>query len=299
LKRSLKTGRSAARADNELKGMKFSFFPGCSLKASGHENTASLLKFCTRVNIELKELEDWNCCGSSSAHSLDSNLAEQLPMRNISLAPKKIPLLIACPSCFIRMKSMYLKIKNSKPLQLEYQKKWGQAFDESLEIIHFFDIFNRIDLYNFFDKNSVPLKGIRTAPYYGCMLSMPPDLRFETSYHGTMENSLAKLGADIVPFGHAMQCCGTYLSVAKPRLAENVVNKIMTSAIQAGAECMVTACAMCHLNLEIRCTVKKPIPIFHFSELLSMALGADDQKKWFPRHIVDPVPLLEKRKIIS
>ena len=76
------------------------------------------------------------------------------------------------------------------------------------------------------------------------------------------------------------------------------IDEIVSKAMAAGAECLVTACSMCHLNLEIRCTVKHPIPVLHFSELLSMALGKGDQKKWFPRHIVDPVPLLQKRGLL-
>ncbi len=278
--------------------LRFSFFPGCSLKASGHENTMSLLKFCDSVNIELKELEDWNCCGSSSAHSVDQNVAEKLPMRNISLAPKGVPLLIACPSCLIRIKSTYLKIKKDKLLKQEYENLWGKPFDEDLEIIHFFEIFNRVHLEDYIDHPKEKLKKIKAAPYYGCMLSMPPDLRFENNYSGIMEKTLSKLGADIIPFGYKNMCCGTYLSVAKPQLAQKVVTQIISKAMEAGAECLVTACSMCHLNLEIRCTLENPVPILHFSELLSMALGAEDQKKWFPRHIVDPVPLLNKRGLL-
>lgn len=279
--------------------LKFSFFPGCSLKASGHENTMSLLKFCDKVNIELKELEDWNCCGSSSAHSIDHNIAKNLPMRNISLVPKGIPLLIACPSCLMRIKSMYLKIKKDKVLRDEYESQWGKPFDDNLEIIHFFEIFNRINLEDYIDHPEKKLKQIKVAPYYGCMLSMPPSLRFETSYVGIMEQTLSKLGADIIPFGYGKRCCGTYLSVAKPELAQKVVNEIVGKAMEAGAQCLVTACSMCHLNLEIRCTIDNPIPTLHFSELLSMALGAKDQKKWFPRHIVDPVPMLKETGLLT
>ncbi len=278
--------------------LKFSFFPGCSLKASGHENTMSLLKFCDSVNIDLIELEDWNCCGSSSAHSIDHDAAEKLPMRNISLAPKGIPLMIACPSCLIRMKSMYLKIKKDNALKQEYEDLWEKPFDEDLEIVHFFEIFNRINLEDYIDQPKDKLKHLKVAPYYGCMLSMPPDLRFEKNYYGIMEQTLKKFGADPIFFGYGTRCCGTYLSVAKPQIAQKVVNEIISRAMEAGAECLVTACSMCHLNLEIRCSLENPIPILHFSELLSMALGARDQKKWFPRHIVDPVPLLKKRGLI-
>ena len=279
--------------------IKFSFFPGCSLKASGHENTMSLMKFCDQVNIELIELEDWNCCGSSSAHSINHSVAELLPMRNISLVPEGLPLMIACPSCMIRIKSAYLKIKNDKTLKEEYEETWGKPFNENLEIIHFFELLNKIDLEDYMDNPKGKLKQLKIAPYYGCMLAMPPDLRHEKSYYGIMEETLAKLGADPVSHGYQNRCCGTYLSVAKPKLAENVVNKIVSSAMEAGAECIVTACSMCHLNLEIRCTVEDAIPVLHFSELLSMALGAEDQKKWFPRHIVDPVPLLKKKGLLS
>jgi len=295
LKKSLMKDKNILRAEK----LKFSFFPGCSLKASGHENTLSLLKFCERVNIELKELEDWNCCGSSSAHSIDHTVAKYLPMRNISLAPKGNPLLIACPSCLIRLKSMYLKIKGDEKLKQEYEAVWEKPFDEDLEIIHFFELFNKIRLEDYMPHPEEKLKKIKVALYYGCMLSMPPDLRFENNYSGIMEKTLSKLGADIIPFGYEHMCCGTYLSVAKPQLSQKVVTQIVSKAMEAGAECLVTACSMCHLNLEIRCALENPIPVLHFSELLSMALGAEDQKKWFPRHIVDPVPLLKKRGLLT
>ncbi|MCP3942947.1 MAG: hypothetical protein GY710_15880 [Desulfobacteraceae bacterium] len=277
----------------------YSFFPGCSLKASGHENTLSLLKFCEMVDIELQELDDWNCCGSSSAHSVDHEVARDLPWRNISLVPEGQPLLIACPSCMIRFKQSHLKLKNDLDLQKKYEKDWGRPFDPDLEIIHFFELFKRIRLRDYIEEPTKQLKGIKVAPYYGCMLSMPPDLRHEPSYYGLMEDALSRLGAQIVSYGYETQCCGTYLSVAKPELSQKVVTQIISRARDAGAECMVTACAMCHLNLEIRCSMKKPIPTFHFSEMLSMALGAEKQKKWFPKHIVNPIPLLKERKLFK
>jgi heterodisulfide reductase subunit B len=277
----------------------YSFFPGCSLKASGHENTQSLLNFCQMVDIELEELVDWNCCGSSSAHSINHSVARDLPLRNLSLVPPGQPLLIACPSCLIRLKQSYLKLKNDEALQKEYEIDWGRPFDSNLEIIHFFELFKRVELKDYIKNPDQQLKGIKVAPYYGCMLSMPPDLRFEPSHFGLMEDALSSLGAQVISYGYENMCCGTYLSVAKPALSEKVVTQIISHAMDAGAECLVTACAMCHLNLEIRCNLKNPIPAFHFSELLSMALGAKNQKKWFPKHIVDPLPLLKRRKLLK
>lgn len=289
---------STKNKSGDVNALEFSFFPGCSLKASGHENTASLLKFCEKVGIKLTELSDWNCCGSSSAHSINHTVAKNLPARNLSLAPRGKPLLIACPSCLIRLKSSYVSIKNDQTRRDEYEQNWGRPFDDSLEIIHFFEIFDRIVLEDYMEDPKEKLHRLKVAPYYGCMLSMPPELRHEKNYHGIMEKTLSRLGADMISYGYSQLCCGTYLSAAKPKIAENVVNRIVSKAMEAGAECLVTSCSMCHLNLEIRCTVKNPIPVLHFSELLSMALGEKDHKKWFPRHIVDPVPLLKKRHLL-
>jgi heterodisulfide reductase subunit B2 len=279
--------------NNKNEKQLFSFFPGCSLKNWGNENTQSLVNFCDKVNIELQELDDWNCCGSSSAHSVDKKVAKYLPMRNIALIPKGRPLLIACPSCLLRIKSTWLKIKSDPAVREDYESFFNKAFDEDIEIIHFFEIFDRISSDVTMDALKHRLNGLKVAPYYGCMLSMPPDMRFEKSHAGIMENNLEPLGAEIIPFGYSTRCCGTYLSVAKPAIAIKVINEIVSKAAQAGAECLVTACSMCHLNLEIRCTLEKPIPIFHFSELLAFDIGMG--KKWFPRHIVDPIPLLKER----
>lgn len=276
----------------------YTYFPGCSLGASGHENNLSIYKFCEKVGIHLKELGDWNCCGSSSAHSIDSKAAALLPQRNLSLAEDGIPLLVACPSCYLRMRSTHIEIRNDSKAKDKYEAYWQKAFNPDLEILHFFDLFTKLEIDIVGRKGAKPLNGIRFAPYYGCMLAKPPILRKEHNHNGILENTLQSLGAEPVYWPHFAKCCGTYLSVAKPDAATKVVDQIMDSAIKAGAECLVTACAMCHLNLEIRCSLENQIPTFHFSELLCLAFGVDDHDKWFKRHIVDPTFLLRKKNLI-
>ncbi len=276
----------------------YSYFPGCSLAATGHENNLSIHRFCDRIGIDLMELPDWNCCGSSSAHSVNARAARLLPQRNLSLVPKGLSLLVACPSCYLRLRQSHVQILNDPFMQDEYESLWNRAFDPDLEIIHFFDLFSRIRLADFIPKGSLGLNKLKFAPYYGCMLARPPLLRREKTHRGLLEKTLQSIGATPVFWPHYSKCCGTYLSVAKPAAATAVVNQIMTSAIDSGAECLVTACAMCHLNLEIRCTLDKQIPTLHFSELLSLALGVDDHEKWFKKHLVDPTGLLESRKVI-
>jgi heterodisulfide reductase subunit B len=273
-----------------------SYFPGCSLATSAKENDLSLREVCARMGFRLVEVEDWNCCGSSSAHSLNTDLAFHLACRNLSLAPPGRPLLVACPSCIIRLQTAHFRLKKDADKRADYERRWGRPPDLDLQIIHFFDF---MEGNGRFGEQPHTLKGIRFAPYYGCMLARPPELRHAKNYRELMEKLLSSFGAEPVPWSYHSRCCGTYLSVARPDVAEPMVNRIIQGALDAGAECLVTACAMCHLNLEIRCSLKQKLPVFHFSELLALAFHLPFQKNWFAKHLVDPMPLLTRRGLIE
>ena len=114
-----------------------SYYPGCSLKTTSKENNASLIYLFEHLGYNLIELEDWNCCGSSSAHSVDTDLAFDLASRNLSLAPADRPLLIACPSCLLRLRGAYLHLKEDQSARRHYAKMWNGPFDAKLQIMHF------------------------------------------------------------------------------------------------------------------------------------------------------------------
>jgi heterodisulfide reductase subunit B len=282
----------------QIEKIELSYFPGCSLATSAHENNQSLIKFCNQFNIDLIELSDWNCCGSSSAHSIESAVSVQLACRILSLAPKGRPLLVACPSCFSRLKQAYLSIKNDVEAQHQYRSAWGKDVDSELVIIHFFELLEMMLKSGLFTNSIKGLNGLKYVPYYGCMLARPPALRHEKNFHGITEKIVSSLGGELRQWEYASQCCGTFLTAARPDIVTPVVNKIMGAAVSAGADCIITACAMCHLNLEIRCSTKEKVPILHFSEVLSLAAGITEHRGWFTRHLINPKPVLEKRGII-
>lgn len=275
-----------------------SYFPGCSLATSARENNLSLIEVARHLGYNLVELEDWNCCGSSSTHSIKGDLAFQLACRNLSLAPSDRPLLVACPSCILRLKTAQLHLKNDLDGQNQYQDTRIRPVDHNLEIIHFFELLSRHFSAQPQSSALNTLKGLKFVPYYGCMLNRPPDMRHESNYYGLVENILSYFGAESHTWPFSSRCCGTFLSVAKPAVVTPMVNRIMQGAIGAKADCIVTACAMCQLNLEIRCSLKDQIPTFHFSEILSMALGLGLKKRWLSSHLVDPRPLLKAKGFI-
>ncbi len=278
------------------------YYPGCSLATTAKENNISLIYLFKHLGFNLVELEDWNCCGSSSAHSIDAALAFDLASRNLFLAPPDRPLLVACPSCLLRLRHARHKLTVDADARRHYEKKWGQPFDQNLEILHVFEVLDSLNLMEFSKEHAQRLSGLRFVTYYGCMLARPPALNHEKNYHGLMEKILHSLGATPLKWGYSSRCCGTFLTVARPEVVTPMVNEIIQGATGAGADCIVTACAMCHMNLEVRSTLKAPMPVLHFSEILSLALGLggnDEHRGWFARHLVDPRPLLKALHLLS
>ena len=275
--------------------IELSYYPGCSLATTAKENNASLKLVFEHLGYKLVELEDWNCCGSSSAHSINHEMAFDLAARNLSLADPARPLLVACPSCLLRLRSAQLQLQNNSAARDRFESKWGKPFDAGLKIVHFFELLDSLDLPAYSETGGSGLQGLKFVTYYGCMLARPPAMRHEKNYFGLMEKGLTRLGASAVDWSFSSRCCGTFLTVAKPEIVTPMVDQIVQGAVDAGADVIVTACAMCHMNLEVRCSLKKKVPILHFSELLALAfgLGKSQYGRWFSRHIVNPKPLFK------
>jgi heterodisulfide reductase subunit B2 len=275
------------------------YFPGCSLATTAAESNASLMQSARILGLNLIELEDWNCCGSSSAQTFSQDLSLALPARNLSLVPAGIPLVVMCPRClyYLRRAQSYLKKEPATCRALE--EHWGRVIPLDMQIMHFLEVLVGYGLERLRRKALRNLKGLKFFPYYGCTVFRPASMAQEKYYQGELENILVSLGAEPVFAAYTHRCCGSFLSATDPDLVTPLVNEIIASAVTAGAHCLVTACAMCQLNLEIRCTAKTRIPVFHFSEILALALGAEDYRKWFSRHLVDPRPLLQELALVA
>jgi heterodisulfide reductase subunit B len=272
----------------------FSYFPGCSLATTAAESNQSLIAAAKVLGFNLEELPDWNCCGSSSAQTLCKDVSLGMAARNLSLAPPGRPLVVMCPRCLLYLCSARRHLQEHPQSRRELEDLWGRPLNLEVEIVHFMEVLVRHGLDRLKAAARRPLNGLKFVPYYGCTLYRPPRLRQEKLFEGEMEKILTSLGATPVLAALRTRCCGSFLSATDPEVVSPLVNEIIDSAKAAGAECLVTACAMCQLNLEIRCTLPSSLPIFHFSEILALALGATDYEKWFTRHLVDPRPLIQR-----
>jgi heterodisulfide reductase subunit B len=276
----------------------FSYFPGCSMASTAEESNLSMMKACKILGLNLIELEDWNCCGSSSAECLDKELSLALAARNLSLAPADRPLVAMCPRCLHKLRHTQLLLQKEPKARRRLEYRWGRAIPPNLEIIHFMEVLARTGMPRLEAGVVRSLKGLKFVPYYGCTLFRPPILSRRKYYQAEMENILTSLGAQALVGAYTNRCCGSFLSATNPEIVAPLVNEIVSSAVTVGAHCLVTACAMCQLNLEVRATVEPKIPVFHFSEILALALGAEDYEDWFTRHLVDPRPMLQELALV-
>ena len=276
----------------------FSYFPGCSLASAERHTGESIKKFCKHFGINLVELEDWNCCGSSSVHSINTELGFKLLSRNFSLCESDSLLFVPCPSCYLKLKKAYYYLEQDKKLQEEYRKRWGKDYPKNLYIPHIFELLEIMGQLDLLDNKIKRLNGLKCVSYYGCMLAASKELRHGRGFYGTMEHIISSLGGVNLKWAHSSNCCGSYLTAVRPDVVQNRVEGIIQGAIEAGAECIVTACVMCQLNLETRSNLDKSLPIFYISDILSLTFEEKMSNFQLSRFFTNPKNLLKERKII-
>ena len=284
--------------------MDLSYYPGCSLHGTASEYSESTVEVCSRIGVELREVEDWNCCGASSAHSVNHDLGLALSARNLVLAEaRQSDLVVPCAACFNRLKAVELAIQTDDKAADDIERTVGASYRGGIEILHLLDLLASSEVKDSLRKAvSKPLKGLKPACYYGCLITRPPKVtRAEDIENPTSMDELMSIsGADPVKWAYKTDCCGGGHALARTDIVAKLVKDIVDGAEEAGADCIVSACPMCQANIDMRQEKDNgsAMPVFFMTELLGLALELESAREWFGRHIIDPVPLLEKAGLV-
>lgn len=281
--------------------MKYSYYPGCTLHSTAIEYGWSTEAVCEALGIDLVEIEDWNCCGASSAHALDPRLALALPTRDLMRAQAlAADIVMPCAACYGRMAAADHKMRTDaawrKEMEDEFQTEYiGAARPRTLVDV----LGNDLAPEALAAKVKRPLNGLRTVSYYGCLLIRPPDLtnRWDDPEHpAVMDRILKALGAEPVPWAHTVECCGASLALDRADVVTVLSGRIVQGANDAEADCIVCACPLCQANLDSRQKGIAPnVPVMYITELMGIALDLPGRDKWFAKHLVDPRPLLRSK----
>jgi heterodisulfide reductase subunit B len=273
----------------------FTYYPGCSLASTGVEFNLSILAVFDELGVELHELEDWNCCGASSAHSVNRALSLALPARNLALAqPLGHDMVIPCAACFNRHKTADHKMRTDVGARQMLEDILDFQFTGEIAVRPLLDVLvNQVGLDAIKARVVKPLKGLKAVSYYGCLLLRPPEVtQFENPDHPVyMDQILETIGAQALPWSYATDCCGGGLTLTKADVASRLVNGLAEHAAEAGAQVMVTSCPLCQMNLEMRQSGEK-MPVLYITEIIALAFGLSEVNHWWKKHLIDPKPLI-------
>jgi heterodisulfide reductase subunit B len=279
--------------------MPLGYYPVCSGEGSGIEYKMSTEKTAEMLGIELKELEDWNCCGATSAHNTKQLLALALPARNLAIAEQMElkTVLAPCAACFSRHRAAEIKAREDEALRSKIEGIIDMEFKASSHTISVLEwLAQDVGIEKIKEKVKKPLKGMKAACYYGCLLVRPQEYTgFDDNEDPqSMDKIVQATGAQAVDWAYKTECCGAALATSRPEIGAKMIYEVIENAREAGAECIVTACPLCMLNLDMRQAgaekqygVSLNMPVYYLTELLALAGGYSQEEVGIPRHFVE------------
>jgi heterodisulfide reductase subunit B len=281
--------------------MRYAYFPGCSAAATGISFTLSADYVSRRIGLELVEIPDWCCCGTSAALVTDADLAYALPARSLALAERMDPTLdvaTPCAGCYSSLAAAVYHARQSETNRHHIEDLIEMPYAARADVFSFLEIMalpaSREAIAAALTSN---LHGLKVASYYGCALVRPAQVcDFDDVENPQSMDALMELaGAEPVVWSFKTECCGASHQISEPKGARRLIERIFADAAANGAEAIATACPLCMLNLDMRereinatraGAGKEPfdIPVYYFTELLGVAMGGDMSQLGIDRH---------------
>lgn len=284
---------------------KYLLYPGCSMESSAVAYHDSLMAILEPLDLSLEEIKDWNCCGATEYLGINLIPAYALIGRNLALAGKQAngsnTVVAPCSACYLNLaKADHYMLERpvlGEKVNTALQAGGLQYTPGSLEIRHLLDvIINDIGLGVVEDKVVKPLKGLRVAPYLGCMVPRPDyNKRWSDHEHpNELDRLLKALGAEVIDFPLKTHCCGGHMPQISPSTAFELIRRLIQAADEYEADVMVTVCPMCQMNLDAyqgetnrHFNTNYHMPILFFTQLMGLAFGIDSKALGFGKELVD------------
>ncbi|MES1021756.1 CoB--CoM heterodisulfide reductase iron-sulfur subunit B family protein [Gloeocapsa sp. BRSZ] len=293
--------------------LKYAYFPGCVAQGACRELYQSTQALTQALDIELIELKKAACCGSGTFKEDSLLLEDTVNARNIALAEElNLPLLTHCSTCQGVIGHVDERLKEFQQTQPAYLEQVNDLLTQqgclpyrgSTTVKHLlYALVSDYGIDEIEKRVSRRLSNIKCAAFYGCYLlraqkSMPYDDPYNPQ---AMENIFRAIGATPIYYRGRTQCCGWPLSSYATTQAFKMAGMHIQEALAAGADCMVTPCPLCHLNLDSRqpevekvIGKKLGLPVLHLPQLIALSLGIEPKELGLEKHIVSTRPLLEK-----
>jgi heterodisulfide reductase subunit B len=263
----------------------YGYYPGCSAESLGLSYHLSAIECMRALGAELKELEDWNCCGTSTYFHVDELLAHVLVARNLAIAEKAgLDFVATCSGCY--KNAFFTNKLLHKDAELAEHINFALAADDlelegKVKVRHLLEV-----LLEDFGVDEIarhvtrPLEGLHVAPYYGCQLVRPKHDDGNVEWPMGLEELMRVTGATPIDYGAKMRCCGSSLMISNRDAALDMVHFLVQDAAQRGADVIATICPLCQINVEVyqkqanrEYGTDYSVPVLYFTQLLGLSLG--------------------------
>ncbi|GHU94717.1 heterodisulfide reductase subunit B [Deltaproteobacteria bacterium] len=265
--------------------MTYAYYPGCSAKGSSADYEKSTQAVCDVLGLTLVEMSDWNCCGSTPAHAVDTELSAALCARNLDIAARQGAkmLLTPCPSCLSNLKHAANRLE--KP---EFRARVDALLDNPTagnfpavtSVMQ--GIAAHCDVNGIAKHIRKNLKGLKLAAYYGCLMSRPAKLMDfgDPENPSLMENLLTACGAEMLNFPLKTVCCGASYGIPERAVTARLSGRILKLAACMQADAVAVACPLCQMNLDLRQPQAAKavdaffnMPVLYFTQIMGLAFG--------------------------
>jgi heterodisulfide reductase subunit B len=287
--------------------MRYGYFPGCSLEKNAAAYDQSFRAVMDIFEQELEELDDWNCCGATEYFSLNALPAYALVARNLALAPEDVENLVApCSACYLNL----YKTDHNMELYPQLNADVNEALAEAklsyqpgrVKVRHALDILvNDVGYEEMAAQVKQPLKGLQLAPYYGCLVVRPDHGLDDPEYPTSLDRLIELLGAEAVDYSLKADCCGGHMPQISPEAAYGLIHALIGTAVEQGADAIVTLCPMCQLNLDVYQShanrhfgTNYNMPVLYFTQIMGLAYGLTPDEMGFGQEFVSAQRLLDK-----
>jgi succinate dehydrogenase / fumarate reductase, cytochrome b subunit len=286
-----------------VSALRLAYWPGCVSRGFTPELHGSMELVADRLGIELLMLDRANCCGAGVIAEHNQELADTLNARTFALAQSTgLGMMNICSTCQGAQSECQQRLDADSAYRAHINEALG---DEGLEYVK--------DKNGFANKNFLwvlaedygldelkvkvtrPLSGLRIGPFYGCYLIRPKH-RVGYEEHPDrdlyLERLIEALGGEVVEYDGARKCCGFPVITLNRETSLRQAGTHIGDALDAGADCLVTPCPLCHLNLDMQQPEAAKItgrelglPILHLPQLVGLALGFEPRELGMSKHI--------------
>ena len=285
--------------------MKLAYWPGCVSRGFTPELHGSMAVVAPKLDLELVELERSNCCGAGVIAEHNQELADTLNARTFALAQQvdsAALMMNICSTC----QGAQSECQERLDLSSDYRAHVNQHLEsEGLSYSTEDGWWNKNLLWILVEEIGLdalrdavvrPLEGLRIAPFYGCYI-VRPTRRLGYDEHPQrgryLDMVIEALGAESVQYAGARKCCGFPVITMNRTTSLRQAGRHMADAIDAGADCVVTPCPLCHLNLDMQQPeaakfVERDLgmPVLHLPQMLGLALGLEPKELGMNKHVV-------------